>query len=309
VRYVANSPASFIDLDGLEVARAGPPNERASASDERGFFGGVLAKVSDWRISRAIRSSAKKVGAYWEDYTYFTFWSHNASADALDDVLACGKKAGYVVGFSAAAAAGGVAAVKAYGVGAVAGYLATEAAETGTEVANKATTGVSVPVVISPDVKDAIEFGARKLGKEALEGATSETAGKVAKEGLQDVGKVAPRTFLTKQDFSALPRTGTIDPSKIRFSQNSISATFKEGGTVSDLAAKLKAGTVDPCTIPPIRIVERNGQIFTPDNRRLKAFQEAGIPIRYEKLDAIPQREMFKFTTTNEGVSIDVRGQ
>lgn len=58
----------------------------------------------------------------------------------------------------------------------------------------------------------------------------------------------------------------------------------------------------------PIRIVEKYGLIYTLDNRRLKAFQDAGIPINYQKLDAIPTTELRKFSTENQGVSIEVRG-
>ena len=47
---------------------------------------------------------------------------------------------------------------------------------------------------------------------------------------------------------------------------------------------------------------------YTLDNRRLKASQEAGVDIPHEKLDAIPESEMFKFTTTSAGTSIEIRG-
>ena len=69
----------------------------------------------------------------------------------------------------------------------------------------------------------------------------------------------------------------------------------------------MRNGTIDPSTIPPIRIMERNGKIFTLDNQRLKAFQEAGTPIQFEKLDRIPRRELFKFTTRNDGTDIIIR--
>ncbi|MCS6863481.1 MAG: hypothetical protein NZS48_00190 [Gemmata sp.] len=115
------------------------------------------------------------------------------------------------------------------------------------------------------------------------------------------------RVFLTPEEFANLPRTGTIDPMKIRFSQDSIKGSFKDGGNVHQLAADLIAGKVDPNSIPPIRLVERDGKIYTLDNRRLKAFQEAGITISYEKLDTIPTKELYKFTTINEGVDIVVR--
>lgn len=134
---------------------------------------------------------------------------------------------------------------------------------------------------------------------------------KAAKEAADraEVGVHGPGRFLTPGEFAQLPRSGTIDPGKIRFSQDSIKGAFSKGGDIAQLAADLKAGRVDPSSIPPIRIVEREGNIFTLDNRRLQTFQEAGLPIRYEKLDSVPRRELFKFTTTNDGTSIKIRGR
>ena len=42
-------------------------------------------------------------------------------------------------------------------------------------------------------------------------------------------------------------------------------------------------------------------------NRRLRAFQEAKVDVPFQKLDRIPKREQFKFTTKNDGVDIVVR--
>lgn len=101
----------------------------------------------------------------------------------------------------------------------------------------------------------------------------------------------------------------SIDPDLVRFSQDSIKGTFKNGGTVEDLAAGLRSGAIKPGDVPAIRVVERNGELFTLDNRRLEAFRRAGVPIRYRY--ATPQeaaREAFKFTTRNRGQSVRVRG-
>ena len=120
---------------------------------------------------------------------------------------------------------------------------------------------------------------------------------------------VASGSLLGADDFASLPKSGRIDPKTIRFSQDSIAPDFKGGvGGVEDLAAKLKSGQVDPSTIPPIRIVVKDGKVFTLDNRRLRAFQEAGIDIPFERLDSIPKSELFKFTTKNDGVDIIIRG-
>ncbi len=108
---------------------------------------------------------------------------------------------------------------------------------------------------------------------------------------------------------SGLAESGTLNPSTIRFSQNSISGAFRDGGSVKQLATDLENGTVDPGSIPAIRVVQRDGNIYTLDNRRLAAFQQAGVDVPYRL--ATPQEianEGWKFTTTNDGTSILIRG-
>jgi hypothetical protein len=106
-----------------------------------------------------------------------------------------------------------------------------------------------------------------------------------------------------------LADSGVVNPATIRFSHNSISGTFRGGGGVKDLAAELRNGTVNPGDIPAIRLVERNGNYFTLDNRRRAAFQEAGVDIPYRM--ASPSEiasQGWKFTTTDDGTSILIRG-
>jgi hypothetical protein len=100
-----------------------------------------------------------------------------------------------------------------------------------------------------------------------------------------------------------------LNPQSIRFSQASIKATFRDGTSIDDLAEELRSGHLLPHDVPAIRIFERDGKLFTLDNRRLEAFRRAGIdvPVRM----ATPQEmaeESWKFTTHNEGVSIRIRG-
>lgn len=100
----------------------------------------------------------------------------------------------------------------------------------------------------------------------------------------------------------------TIDPDTVRFSQSSIRATFRDGGTIERLAEELRSGTVDPAMVPAIRLFEREGKLFTLDNRRLEAFRRANVAIPYRM--AAPEEveaESWKFTTQNEGASIRVR--
>lgn len=114
--------------------------------------------------------------------------------------------------------------------------------------------------------------------------------------------------FLSPEGFADLPKTGTINPSTLRFSQDSIGDSFRAPyGSVDDFSKGLKNGSIDPAKVEPIRIVEKDGKIFTLDNRRLYAFQQAQMDIPYVKIDTLPKRQLFKFTTKNDGVSIELR--
>jgi hypothetical protein len=101
-----------------------------------------------------------------------------------------------------------------------------------------------------------------------------------------------------------------MDPASVRFSQSSISYRFRDGSTIDDLAEGLRSGRVRLEDVPALRLVERNGQFFTLDNRRLEAFRRAGVAILWRMATAEEiAAEVWKFTTTNGGTSIRMRGQ
>ncbi len=101
-----------------------------------------------------------------------------------------------------------------------------------------------------------------------------------------------------------------IDPYKVRFSQSSINYSFRDGGNIDDLAEGLRSGRIRPEDVPPIRLVERNGKLYTLDNRRLEAFRRAGVNVPYRMATSEEiAAEGWKFTTRNEGISIRVRGR
>ncbi|MCP4100339.1 MAG: hypothetical protein GY750_02735 [Lentisphaerae bacterium] len=113
---------------------------------------------------------------------------------------------------------------------------------------------------------------------------------------------VAPRV-------AGLADEGFVDPSTIRFSQNSVSPNFSAGGSVDDLATGLRNGSVSPGDVPPISIFESNGQWMSLDNRRLVAFQQAGVQVPYRLATAQEiAAQTWKVTTTNGGTSITIRG-
>ncbi|MBZ9731335.1 DUF6443 domain-containing protein [Salegentibacter sp. JZCK2] len=147
-------------------------------------------------------------------------------------------------------------------------------------------------------------------------------ATKIGGAGLKFISKYADeagsllKNILTKGDnvvksFDDLADAGKINASEVKFSQNSISGNFKDGNSVESLTKGLKDGSIDPSSIPAVRITNKDGKIYTLDNRRLKAFQDAGIEVNYQKVDysSLPKSELRKFTTTNGGESIKIRGQ
>jgi|GEM_PF-1146861 len=106
-----------------------------------------------------------------------------------------------------------------------------------------------------------------------------------------------------------ITKGGLLDPSTIRFTQDSIKSTFKDGRSLQGLIDDLKAGRITADDLPAIRVFERDGKIYSLDNRRLKAFQEAGISVRTKPATAEEiANEAFKFTSKNDGISIRIRG-
>jgi hypothetical protein len=110
----------------------------------------------------------------------------------------------------------------------------------------------------------------------------------------------------TEKDYDAV---FLMDAAKIRFSQDSISAYFKDGNSVESLANSLKSGSVTADEVQPILLVERQKKLITLDNRRLWAFKEAGkeVRCRWATPDEI-KANAFKFTAGKLGkTTITVR--
>ena len=102
----------------------------------------------------------------------------------------------------------------------------------------------------------------------------------------------------------------TIDPHEVPFSQATISYRFRDGRTIDELAVELRSGLVRPDDVPPIRVTERQGTLHTLDNRRLEVFRRARVAVPYVLAsEADVAAEAWKFTTTDEGTSVRVRGR
>ncbi len=101
----------------------------------------------------------------------------------------------------------------------------------------------------------------------------------------------------------------TIDPKLVLFSQNTCSATFRDGRSVLDLIASLKAGAANVAEIPALRVFLHNGAIWSLDNRRLYAFKEAGLPVRIVLAsEAEIKKEAYKYSTSTGGRTIRLTG-
>lgn len=82
---------------------------------------------------------------------------------------------------------------------------------------------------------------------------------------LSKVGELSPGTYRG-------------NPQYVRFGQHVASPNFSTGGTISDTVSELLAGkSPDLIGDSPIRVIYRDGTPFTLDNRRLIAFNAAGV--------------------------------
>ena len=106
--------------------------------------------------------------------------------------------------------------------------------------------------------------------------------------------------------------TKRIKPSEIRYSQNNIycnSGPQRIGITLDELCK----GKMQISDLPKITVCEKDGKWYTADNRRLWMFKHMQ---RLGKLYDIEVYEgsfdsnirSIKFTTTNDGESVEIRG-
>jgi len=103
-----------------------------------------------------------------------------------------------------------------------------------------------------------------------------------------------------------------MDPKRVRFSQSSILYGFRDGRSIDGTGpGTSRTGKIEPSNVPPLSPHGNAiGQLFTLDNRRLEAFlrrADKEIPWRWAHRRTKIAQESFKFTTTNDGVS--VRGE
>lgn len=101
-------------------------------------------------------------------------------------------------------------------------------------------------------------------------------------------------------------------PSNIRFSQDSIAGCWKiENTPIGDTLDKLLLDKIDINDIPKITVHSIGGHYYSADNRRLWVFQKLETLGKCEKIKVEYNRRKInpkKFTTKNNGVSIQIRG-
>jgi hypothetical protein len=112
------------------------------------------------------------------------------------------------------------------------------------------------------------------------------------------------RRSITESDGRIL-----MDPADIRFSQDSVSPTFKDGKSLSETIEALRSGTLSPRDLPAIKVTDIDGQLYSLDNRRLLATAEAGTYVATTRATAAEvAAQAFKFTSKNNGCIVCIRG-
>lgn len=99
-----------------------------------------------------------------------------------------------------------------------------------------------------------------------------------------------------------------MDPREIRFTQDTASPNFSDGGTITEAVAKLRRDPTTVSEFPVIRVVEYKLQIWSLDNRRLTCFKAAQldeIPVQLVDLnDPVVKAEFLKkFRPINDGLN------
>jgi adhesin HecA-like repeat protein len=123
---------------------------------------------------------------------------------------------------------------------------------------------------------------------------------------------LAPKSAVNPQGAATtIPRdlSGVADPSSIKFTQRSVKNVFKDGRSVQETIDALRSGSLRPTDLPAIRVFEKDGLIYTLDNRRLFAANQAGVPVNIIPATAEEiARESWKLTTPNSGAIVCIKG-
>ncbi|RUS21160.1 hypothetical protein BC937DRAFT_93445 [Endogone sp. FLAS-F59071] len=113
-------------------------------------------------------------------------------------------------------------------------------------------------------------------------------------------------------DLSQIPDGEVlINPQNVRYTQDSIAPTFRNGNSLMQTALKIRHGLLNSNDLPSIRVRAHNGVWYALDNRRLWVLKEAGITnVRAWNVTSDPSLEAEfsrKLTSRSGGYSIRVR--
>ena len=83
-------------------------------------------------------------------------------------------------------------------------------------------------------------------------------------------------------------------PYNIRFTQSSISYSFRNGGFLDDAIDKIRRGYLGPTAFPPLEVVVQNKGLFSLSNRRLfvlRALASLGVVSEVQTIELEPQNK------------------
>eukprot|EP00927_Polykrikos_kofoidii_P055243 TRINITY_DN49524_c0_g1_i1.p1 TRINITY_DN49524_c0_g1~~TRINITY_DN49524_c0_g1_i1.p1 ORF type:complete len:624 (+),score=74.43 TRINITY_DN49524_c0_g1_i1:168-2039(+) len=119
-----------------------------------------------------------------------------------------------------------------------------------------------------------------------------------------------PVAVASKQPSATAPQC-LVRPSDVRFSQQSISDTFRDGHTLKDMQSALARGTLQKRAIPPIRVFKTSrGNFVSHDNRRLAVYKnlEAQGSVGKIKVQLTKKRvPKWKWSTLTRGLAVRLK--
>ncbi|RUS16280.1 hypothetical protein BC937DRAFT_91411, partial [Endogone sp. FLAS-F59071] len=116
----------------------------------------------------------------------------------------------------------------------------------------------------------------------------------------------------SKPNLSQIPDGEVmVNPQNVRYTQDSIAPTFRNGSFLKQTANDIRYGLLDPNDLPSIRVRVHKGAWYSMDNRRLWVLKEAGITnVRACNVTSDQSLEVefsTKLTSKSGGQSIRVR--
>jgi hypothetical protein len=156
------------------------------------------------------------------------------------------------------------------------------------------------PMMQMPEKQQPLRMNANNPEGQGQVPGTSTTSGKTSQSHTPEASSTPTTKSTTAEEAER------ISPHKIRFSQDTVSPNFSNGGTLTDVVGQLRSGKLSADQFPTIRVVEHNGKLYSLDNRRLSAFKAAQLEdIPIQRLDlsdpAVRAEFLKKFKPINDG--------